>query len=86
VLAEVSLWFDLRVGRNVIGRMEIRRTRYLDLTDKAAIADEVSVYEITIDDEPRGTVEHRYGDGAWTLLRKALEETGKGLPNGGKKG
>jgi hypothetical protein len=75
----MSLHFELMIGRNVIGFMEIQRMVDLDLMNKAAIADVVSPYQVTVQSEharkPRriGTVEHRYGDGAWVLLAKALE-------------
>lgn len=70
----MSLWLAPRVGlADPVGHMEIRRREYLDLSDKAAIADAVSTYEVRIDSEFRATVSHRYGDGAWVLLRKALD-------------
>jgi len=68
----MSLWFDAHVNTEMIGRISVRRLRYLDLTDKAAIADEVSDYEVRLDGKPAGQVSHRYGDGAWVLLHKAL--------------
>jgi hypothetical protein len=75
----MSLWFVLRMNEKRIGSLEIQRQQDLDLTDKTAIADAVSDYKVFVATEKRpgqrlaGTVGHRYGDGAWVLLRKALE-------------
>lgn len=54
-----------------IGTLEIQRHEPLDLTDPAAIVDVVSTYTVRLDGQDRGTVRHRYGDGAWVLLAKA---------------
>jgi hypothetical protein len=69
----MSLWLDLRVGRKtVVGRLEvIRRTRTSELM---LPPDAVCTYEVLLDGRVRGEVTHRYGDGAWALLRAALTE------------
>lgn len=69
----MSVWFALRINSGHIGTVEIRRTEYLDLSDKAAIQDVVSTYEVKRDDVLVGTVEHRYGDGAWRLVSLACD-------------
>jgi hypothetical protein len=71
----VSLFLDLRVTlvpgvSESVGFMQIRRLHELDL---AKGDDAVSTYEVRADGEVRGTVSHRYGDGPWVLLQKALE-------------
>ena len=68
----MSLWLNLNIGTKTIGFMEIQRQEHLDLSDKAAIADVVSTYKVTVGDQLVGEVRHRYGDGAWTLLRLAV--------------
>lgn len=60
----------VRVGRMTIGRLVL-----LDLSDKDAIADVVCPYRVRIDGRIVGEVSHRYGDGAWALVRKALDLT-----------
>jgi hypothetical protein len=69
----MSLYFDLRIQHQIIGSMEIQRVEDLDLIDKEAIADAVSTYKVRVNDKMVGTVHHRYGDGAWVLLGKAVE-------------
>lgn len=66
----MSLWFDLQVNSETIGRLEIRRlTRRVTSTDP----DSINRYVVILDGEEIGQVEHRYGDGPWELVRKALE-------------
>jgi hypothetical protein len=55
------------------GRIVITRLDWMDLSDKDAIADRVNAYEVMVDGKAVGKVEHRYGDGAWVLVRKALD-------------
>lgn len=69
----MALWFRLRCNDEHLGTCVIQRTEHLDLSDPAAIADEVCTYTVTIDGKAEILVEHRYGDGAWELVRKALE-------------
>jgi hypothetical protein len=73
----MSLWMDLRVGKNaVIGRLEIIRTT--GKGDLHPAPDAVYTYRVLRDGRQVAIVAHRYGDGAWALLRKALnalEET-----------
>jgi len=64
---------DLSIAGQPIGQMTIGRLVVLDLSDKDAIADHVSPYRVRVDGKVAGDIEHRYGDGAWVLLRKALE-------------
>lgn len=67
----MSLWFDLRENNGVIGQLVVQRidnTRVVILDD-----DDVSTYAVTLDGVRAGTVRHRYGDGAWALVRAALE-------------
>lgn len=69
----MALWFRLNINSERIGTVEIRRRERLDLTDRAAIQDAVSTYEVRRDGVLLGTVEHRYGDKAWRLLATAAE-------------
>jgi len=67
----VSLWFTVMINRHEVGSLVIRR---LTNVDQAVLpGDAVSTYLVTRDGRKAGTVEHRYGDGAWALVRKALE-------------
>lgn len=68
----MSLWFFLNVNDQRIGMCEIRRQEHLDLSDRDAIADVVSTYTVKVDDLPSVEVKHRYGDGAWPLVRRAI--------------
>jgi hypothetical protein len=70
----VSLWFTLRINRDEAGSMVIRRLEpeWIDLTDPAH-DDVVGTYLVIRDGEELGTVQHRYGDGKWALVRRALE-------------
>lgn len=70
----VSLWFTLRINRDEAGSMVIRRLEpeWIDLTDPAH--DEVTgTYLVVRDGVELGKVQHRYGDGKWALVRRALE-------------
>jgi hypothetical protein len=68
----VSLHFDLMVNRTTIGYMEIQR---IDNTGVTKLPDDVvSTYMVRVNGAEKGTVRHRYGDGAWALLRTALDE------------
>lgn len=67
----MSLWFVLTVNEQPIGSCEIQRREPLDLADPAVV-DAVSTYDVRIDGRPVCQVRHRYGDGAWALLRLAL--------------
>lgn len=69
----MSLWFPLHVNDQTIGFCDIKRQEYLDLSDSAAIADLVSTYTVRIDGYKRAEVRHRYGDGAWMLVLRAME-------------
>lgn len=72
----MSLYFALRATTTrhtsvMLGLVEIRRHEHLDLADPAS-ADAVSTYTVRIDGREMATVRHRYGDGAWPLVRTAL--------------
>ena len=68
----MSLHFDLKMGLETLGFMEIQR---IDNTDRNTLSDnEVSTYMVRVNGVEKGTVRHRYGDGAWALLRTALDE------------
>jgi hypothetical protein len=67
----MSLHFDLRLGRTGLGFVEIQR---LTNTDEVTLPDSaISTYEVRLDDRVLGQVQHRYGNGAWALVRAALE-------------
>jgi hypothetical protein len=74
----MSLWLDLRVGKNtVIGRLEIIRTT--GKTIRKPDPDQVFTYQVLLNGHQVATVDHRYGDGGWALVRTALakiEEVG----------
>ena len=71
----MSLFLDLRVTltprvSESVGFMQVRRTEPLP----AGNADDaVCAYEVRVDRELRGVVRHRYGDGPWALLAKAVD-------------
>ena len=76
----MGLYVDLRItatyGTVRLGFLEIIRTEHL--TDKKNPADEEHAYDVRVYDEDmkivtRGTTRHRYGDGAWVLVAKAME-------------
>jgi hypothetical protein len=67
----MSLWFTLRLNTKEIGSLVVRR---ITQTDRAVLDDdEVSTYIVVRDGHEMGKVTHRYGDGAWVLVRKALD-------------
>lgn len=73
----MSLWFILRAGAHEVGWMEVQRVTN---TDRNPLEPgDVSEYEIQVtqgfghNPDMTGTVQHRYGDGPWVLLRKALD-------------
>ena len=66
----MSLYFTLRVNlENSLGQVSITRTTN---TSRSAFADMVSEYTVRLDGRRMGTVQHRYGDGAFVLASKAL--------------
>ena len=76
----MGLYVDLRItatyGTVRLGLLEILRTEHL--IDKTNPADEEHSYDVRVYDEDmkivaRGTTRHRYGDGAWVLVAKAME-------------
>lgn len=78
----MALWFSLNVNDQCIGTCVIQRNEELDLSDPAAIADEVCTYTVSIDGTPTVLVEHRYGDGAWELARRALDAVARSRERG----
>lgn len=68
----MSLWFDLMVNSETIGRMAIQRKAPLGKIGD----DDIGVYDVTVDGQFAARLEHRYGDGAWELARKAIESLG----------
>jgi hypothetical protein len=72
----MTLRVDLRIGEECIGTMSIGRLTELDLTDRDALEDVVSPYRVRINGTVIGSVEHRYGDGAWVLVFRALQLPG----------
>jgi hypothetical protein len=67
----VALWFPLKINDHTIGTMEIRRVEYRDLDDPG-IDDTINTYVVMVDGRQVGELRHRYGDGAWTLVRSAF--------------
>ena len=69
----MALWFNLKVNTETIGWFEAQRQE-----EAVTGTDQVSKYDVVIaldkDSEALTelTVEHRYGDGAWVLVHKAL--------------
>lgn len=65
----MALHFDLKINNQSIGYFEALRVV------GSADPDSVNIYQVTLAGpvgEWRGTVTHRYGDGAWDLVRKVL--------------
>jgi len=69
----MSLYFELKAtsmtGAVTIGTVQIRRLEPLERP--ADPEEEVHNYEVTVDGRVIGSLEHRYGDGAWHLAHKA---------------
>jgi hypothetical protein len=70
----MSLWMDLHVGKLVIGRLEVIRTT--GKTVRTPQPDHVFTYQVFLNGNQVATVDHRYGDGGWALLRAALNKIG----------
>lgn len=67
----MSVWFDLNVGSQRIANIEIRR---MDNTHAVILEDgDVSQYKVRIDGHIIGTVQHRYGNGAFRLVCLAMD-------------
>jgi excisionase family DNA binding protein len=72
----VSLWFELHVNSDAVGRLVIRRISNVGVhprRDGHEHDDMVSTYLIVRDGAEIGTLRHRYGDGPWILARNALD-------------
>lgn len=68
----MALHFDLQVNTETIGTFYARR-----LNEGAQERDSINAYEWVVTQgrqELRGIIEHRYGDGAWTLVELVLQE------------
>lgn len=67
----MSLWFALKVNEHRIGVLTIQRVR------GDSDPDSVNTYEVVASGATLPVrvveVEHRYGDGAWELVRTALD-------------
>jgi hypothetical protein len=63
------LLMTLKINDLLIGRMKI--TRLDKYPTFPPPDDSVNRYEVTLDGEKIGVIQHRYGDGAWLLLRQA---------------
>lgn len=70
----MALWLTLMANREAVGSLVIRRLEpdWIDLADPAH-DDVVGTYLVVRDGQEQGKVQHRYGDGPWVLVRKALE-------------
>ncbi len=68
----MALWFRLHLNDEQIGVAEVQRRDVLDLADPAT-ADAVSTYVVRLDGRTVGTLTHRYGNGAWSLVAKAAD-------------
>jgi len=78
----MSLNFSLRVNNEIVGAFEAQRMVAIEqLGQPVTDPDAVHKYSITIWDEDNNremfSIHHRYGDGAWELVRKALEKSVK---------
>lgn len=65
----MSLHFDLKVNNDVIGGFVAQRQERV-----APRMDAVYHYKITLNGVYAGEISHRYGDGAFALIAKALNE------------
>ncbi|WP_280485417.1 hypothetical protein [Nocardia cyriacigeorgica] len=72
----MALHFRLLINGLTIGNF------YAVRVEGEAEADSINTYDVEIEggmsDRWRENVQHRYGDGAWELVRKALEQKGAG--------
>jgi hypothetical protein len=71
----MALHFDLQVNTETIGTFYARR-----LNEGIQEPDSINVYQWLLTDGKgnfRGTIEHRFGDGAWTLVELVLQEVWK---------
>lgn len=71
----MSLWFDLRLGYDNLGTVTMQRMEGgLEVDDPDSVNRyQVELTRTTERGRLRCVVEHRYGDGAWVLVRKALQ-------------
>ena len=84
----MALWFPLRVNLTQIGHFEAQRIENGPIPDGGTVDDTIHTYRVTITrtDHPSAEfqLQHRYGDGAWALIAKALTRLNdeKEEPNG----
>lgn len=67
----MSLWCPLYINGEVVGSVGAQRTEGAGMGP-----DDVNVYAAVVQLGERhwgGSVSHRYGDGAWGLVRRVLE-------------
>jgi hypothetical protein len=65
----MSLWFQLHVNNKAIAGVSIQR---ITNTETGVLPDDtVSTYEVHLNGQAVGRVEHRYGDGPFSLVSKA---------------
>lgn len=67
----MGMWFTLGINSRKLAEVTIHRLEALDVTDPHAVRDEVCTYEVNYNGQKLGTVQHRYGDGKWSLLQLA---------------
>lgn len=65
----MALLLTLYVNDDRIGALMIQRVEPLDPTPGP---DDVGTYRVEMDHRAVGTLRHRYGDGPWPLVRRAL--------------
>lgn len=68
----MALHFDLQVNTETIGTFYARR-----LNEGTQEPDSINAYVWTVvqgDENFAGTIEHRFGDGAWTLVELVLQQ------------
>lgn len=71
----MALHFDLKVNGESIGSFYARR-----LNPGIPTPDSINSYEYSVvvnGETVQGEVQHRFGDGAWSLVRKVLESVDK---------
>jgi hypothetical protein len=63
------MWFELKINSRKVGVLDIQR---ISNTSTVVLEDSlVSTYQVKLDGQIIGHVEHRYCDGPWVLVNKA---------------
>jgi len=73
----MALHFDLRVNNEIIGSMELVRIDPVNVNVATIDPDTECTYKVGIQGpllRYNNTTKHRFGDGAWSLIHKALGE------------